>query len=630
MANKIVQKVKNRVKNRLAVPDPVIKAQDPGTTTTSPSDHDYRYPYWEVLLGEFSLTKNPPAYLQELVVTMRDESTASYTMKLFDESWVTIPTVLGYGQAVAEAAKKDILVGVSFGWPIPNKKIEGLIGSLLQVKESVTPDGMEYTLNGQFWTYPVAGQEGASALVMASPYMRAIKSPLPRSYPPMRVSALVQEICDRLGMVDPIIEETRDLGQNSWTLPSIPISLFLSRLAYHARPLEFYLGQKDTGFTSSLLEQYRSYWDIQGRYHFHSLGYIQGQGQAKEYFYPYPREENPVQNLTFADLDWAPQTIAGAFVDPVTGDQISVEGPAGGSHIRLMSQHLNSKDFVEHAQQAQKRLSVQSYDADLTVLGDISIRPQDRVFITVTPPKRSEEAVLSHLSGIYMVKDVVHTINSDGFITGFAATKQHKKHDDTITVQGTSVEEAEENEDVQHAAGFGVTGSDAEKGSAKAEIDAHLDSLKSLKVVIQDCVKKHGLDTRFPNHDMVAVVGAMASRESNAGDSLDSGGRGDSGHGHGIMQIDDRSHAAWIRKNDWQDPATNICRGTEIFKDNIVRRNIENPEHAIRVGLNEYNTGGSAYTEYRNNNNTPIDTGTEGNNYGKDTLLRAEYLKKTW
>lgn len=36
------------------------------------------------------------------------------------------------------------------------------------------------------------------------------------------------------------------------------------------------------------------------------------------------------------------------------------------------------------------------------------------------------------------------------------------------------------------------------------------------------------------------------------------GGRGDNGHGHGLMQIDDRSWGNWLSKNAWWDPYVNV------------------------------------------------------------------------
>lgn len=45
------------------------------------------------------------------------------------------------------------------------------------------------------------------------------------------------------------------------------------------------------------------------------------------------------------------------------------------------------------------------------------------------------------------------------------------------------------------------------------------------------------------------------------------GGTGDFGHGRGLMQIDDRAHAEWIREHDWGDPAENIRKGAQVLKE---------------------------------------------------------------
>jgi Bacterial SH3 domain/Transglycosylase SLT domain len=55
-----------------------------------------------------------------------------------------------------------------------------------------------------------------------------------------------------------------------------------------------------------------------------------------------------------------------------------------------------------------------------------------------------------------------------------------------------------------------------------------------------------------------SIVAAIASRESDWGAALDSTGRGDSGFGHGIMQIDSGSHQTFLSTQNWRDPAVNI------------------------------------------------------------------------
>ena len=71
-----------------------------------------------------------------------------------------------------------------------------------------------------------------------------------------------------------------------------------------------------------------------------------------------------------------------------------------------------------------------------------------------------------------------------------------------------------------------------------------------------------------------AILAAICERETNYGTAHGLSvqgptGTGDAGHGHGLMQIDDRSWAPWLAKNDWTDPYTNITKGAEILKGKI-------------------------------------------------------------
>lgn len=65
------------------------------------------------------------------------------------------------------------------------------------------------------------------------------------------------------------------------------------------------------------------------------------------------------------------------------------------------------------------------------------------------------------------------------------------------------------------------------------------------------------------------LIYALGQRESRWGEALrpkGPGGTGDSGHGRGIMQIDDRSFGSWLAANDWGDPYTNISKGAAVLK----------------------------------------------------------------
>lgn len=65
------------------------------------------------------------------------------------------------------------------------------------------------------------------------------------------------------------------------------------------------------------------------------------------------------------------------------------------------------------------------------------------------------------------------------------------------------------------------------------------------------------------------LLAAIAERESNYGAALDSDQKGDGGHGHGIMQIDDRTWNTWLIANSWRDPEVNIGKAGSILKDDL-------------------------------------------------------------
>lgn len=61
------------------------------------------------------------------------------------------------------------------------------------------------------------------------------------------------------------------------------------------------------------------------------------------------------------------------------------------------------------------------------------------------------------------------------------------------------------------------------------------------------------------------LLAAIAQRESN----WDPNVLGDAGHGHGLMQIDDRSFGPWLAANNWRDPYTNLTKGAQVLKGKL-------------------------------------------------------------
>lgn len=99
-----------------------------------------------------------------------------------------------------------------------------------------------------------------------------------------------------------------------------------------------------------------------------------------------------------------------------------------------------------------------------------------------------------------------------------------------------------------------------------------------------------------------ALLAAIVDRESRGGLALEPegpAGTGDNGHGHGLMQIDDRSHAAWLAKVDetgtplWAKPANNIAQGASILADAIAffRKYRDTAAFAEPLGVAAYNAG---------------------------------------
>jgi hypothetical protein len=69
------------------------------------------------------------------------------------------------------------------------------------------------------------------------------------------------------------------------------------------------------------------------------------------------------------------------------------------------------------------------------------------------------------------------------------------------------------------------------------------------------------------------LLAAIIERESAGGETLSPpgpGGTGDSGHGRGLCQIDDRANCAWILSADWRNPAINIEHGAMMLRQNML------------------------------------------------------------
>jgi hypothetical protein len=93
----------------------------------------------------------------------------------------------------------------------------------------------------------------------------------------------------------------------------------------------------------------------------------------------------------------------------------------------------------------------------------------------------------------------------------------------------------------------------------------------------------------------IPTMAAIIDRESLGGDALKPkgpGGYGDGGHGHGLGQIDDRSHGGflharfWDGARLWQDPTFNI-----LFAARLLRANLSATGGDMPLSIAAYNCG---------------------------------------
>ena len=116
-----------------------------------------------------------------------------------------------------------------------------------------------------------------------------------------------------------------------------------------------------------------------------------------------------------------------------------------------------------------------------------------------------------------------------------------------------------------------------------------------------------------------ALLLAIGSRETNLKNIV-----GDGGHGHGIMQIDNRSFPAWCRSKKWLDVQEGVRMGAWVLLTKLNdARSLNVPEKDLsRVAIASYNAGRPAIKAYLDHGNP--DMPTTGHNYSADVLKRAE------
>ena len=119
------------------------------------------------------------------------------------------------------------------------------------------------------------------------------------------------------------------------------------------------------------------------------------------------------------------------------------------------------------------------------------------------------------------------------------------------------------------------------------------------------------------------ILMGIASRETSMQNII-----GDHGHGHGLMQIDDRSFPAWCRSGKWKVAIEGIRMGAFVLRSkyNYAHANGVPTGAVLKVAIASYNVGPYAVEDYRTHLNP--DMHTTGGNYSHDVLERAQVFKK--
>ena len=119
----------------------------------------------------------------------------------------------------------------------------------------------------------------------------------------------------------------------------------------------------------------------------------------------------------------------------------------------------------------------------------------------------------------------------------------------------------------------------------------------------------------------VALLLAIASRESNMGLSLDENWAGDNGNGIGIMQIDRRYHPEFTSNHAGSDHPANIDYGAR-FLSELIRQF----DGQLQPAVAAYNAGASRVRSAISSDLHP-DAVTTGRDYSSDVLNRMTTIE---
>lgn len=129
-----------------------------------------------------------------------------------------------------------------------------------------------------------------------------------------------------------------------------------------------------------------------------------------------------------------------------------------------------------------------------------------------------------------------------------------------------------------------------------------------------------------------AILAGIGSRESRWGLALTPpgpGGKGDKGNGFGLMQVDQRYHAAHTSSTDWMNPNKHLAYAAKYLRlcvDHFTKKTGIGGNVALQAGVAAYNCGPTnainAWSQGQD-----IDFFTAGRNYSKDVFSRAGWYQ---
>uniref|UniRef100_A0A673D0I2 Lysozyme g n=1 Tax=Sphaeramia orbicularis TaxID=375764 RepID=A0A673D0I2_9TELE len=146
-----------------------------------------------------------------------------------------------------------------------------------------------------------------------------------------------------------------------------------------------------------------------------------------------------------------------------------------------------------------------------------------------------------------------------------------------------------------------------------------LERVRRYKSIINSVAGRRGIDP--------ALIAGIMSRESRAGNALDSQGWGDHGNGFGLMQVDVNPRGGGHTARGAWNSEEHVDQATGILVDFIgkISRKFPNwsKEQKLKGGIAAYNMGDGNVHDYHN-----VDARTTGRDYSNDVVARAQWYKK--